>query len=1623
MPMPSQLDIIVPVYNEADNVNLLLERLASALKIAKVSYHVYFVDDRSSDTTVEILNSLKKKYPITIIRKKGAQGKAYSILEAVEHTKAEYLAMIDADLQYPPEVLPEMLTVAKQEGVAVARRNDNKENIVRKTLSKGFRWFFGKILNGLDCDVQSGLKIFKRDIIEQIIPDDVTPWTLDIPLLTNALNLGYSIGEVSITFAKRNSGESKIKFVSSISEIGGQAIKHKFTPRRPFIITPDKRDSMIGAGLVHKGKRFITHTTLRPSNSALDVVTQKQQLTIIGILITLVLFAIFLPLGTAKVVVGIMSFIYFMDVVFNFYLILKSLHNPPEIKITDEELAVLKDGYLPIYTILCPLYKEAHVIPQFLEAISKIEWPKEKLDVQLLLEQDDVESIEAVKKMKLPKYVRVVVVPDSQPKTKPKACNYGLSLAKGEYVVIYDAEDDPDPLQLKKSFIAFQKVGPNIKCLQAKLNYYNPNQNWLTRLFTAEYSLWFDVILTGMQSIETTIPLGGTSNHFRTADLIELEGWDPFNVTEDADLGVRLFSKGYKTAIIDSTTLEEANSNFKNWIRQRSRWIKGYMQTYLLHMRNPIELAKKQGIHALLFQLTVGGKISFILINPILWLLTIAYFTLYAYVGPTIESLYPSVIFYMAVISLIFGNFMFIYYYMIGIAKRENWTLMKWVYLIPFYWLMVSVAGAMALYQLIVKPHYWEKTIHGLHLKTQQEVEKIEEEVKEVSTDAISAVIDQANKQKPLITPFSFFAPNRIVDIFRSKILQNAVLPRLSHIKITETIDKIRSSLSNKAVRGGMYYIIASLVANLINVATNIYLGKNSSLENFGTINTLTSLIFLLNIPVVAFSSTTTHIVAKIGDNDQKHLIRSWMSLTRRKLLLISIILTGIWLLVSPDLVRFLHFQSYLPLILISPIILYSLLTAHDQGYLKGKLMFGTVALAVLFEPFVRLISSVAFHVTNLSELYPFTLTLGTMTAYWLSTRYVSVQKNDNDKSKYVLKFPKMFMFSCIITGLSAIAFFKLDTLIIAHVLSQSDTGFYALLGLPAKMIFFIGSLPTSFILPLATKNYENNSKGKKILMILVLLTIIFTLLGYLVFGVLFAQYGHLILKENFAAVSHLLPYYGIGVAAFGLSQVIVTIHLAKNKFIFPLTSFILSIFQVIALVLFVHTIQDAVIVMMITGIAQFFILSLLHFCYKWTVPFTSNLLDLFTIFSNKYLHNLYKSSEYSSEKSLRILIFNWRDIRHVWSGGAERYIHELAKELVTQGHKVTIFSGNDEKSPRNQVIDGVQIIRRGGFYTVYFWAFVYYILRLRMHTDVIIDSENGIPFMTPLYSRKPIILLIHHVHQEVFRMHLEFPLRQIAEFIEGIMMPLIYKDKEVVTVSESSKRDILKLGLGGKNQITVINPGISVITKKRKIKSKRPLLCYVGRLKPYKNVDIAIKAISEVAKTIPDIQFQIAGTGESYSELKSLIEILKLKNNVKLLGNISEEQKVSLFSRSWLAIQPSMIEGWGITVIEANACGTPVVASQVKGLEDSVIHNKTGWLIPVRNIKELSNQLKHLLKHPTKIENARIEAIKWAENFSWDKSANTFLHVINHAISKKFDSNSSAVVSINLNTDRKQYE
>lgn len=712
----NSVSVIIPTLNEDQNIGLLVERINNTLFYRNIPYEIIIIDDNSTDATRAVAHYLSDRFPIKYFVKKGKPGKAYSLLEGFSHAAYDTLCMIDADLQYPPEMIPLMLDkMTNGTDIVVANRRYTNVSFLRKVISKTFYYFFGNLLHGLKVDVQSGLKVFKKEIIERIVLNP-SPWSFDLEFLKKSKDAGYLIDSVDIDFSKRIYGESKINFIKSSWEIGFHAVRTKFQKSEEILFHPNTQRKK-GYGFHYKGKEYIHHTPLHPKETAFKRLSTRQKY-IIPFLLAIIASGIIINWHlTVIIIIALLTILYFTDLLFNLTLVVRSFTKPAEIVINKTELKALNVKNLPTYTVFCPLYKEWKIIPQFVKAMSQLDYPKEKLQVMLLLEEDDAESIEAIKQIELPFYFETVVVPHSYPKTKPKACNYGLTKATGEYVVIYDAEDIPDPLQLKKAIIGFAKSDNKVVCLQAKLNFYNTKQNVLTRLFTAEYSLWFNLVLTGLQSINAPIPLGGTSNHFRTNALRKLKGWDSFNVTEDADLGIRLAKEGLRTSIIESQTLEEANSNLMNWFNQRSRWIKGYIQTYLVHTRDSKTfLPSNRNFNLLTFQLIIGGKILSLFINPFMWVITIVYFLFRAHTAAFITSFFPTPILYMGAISLTVGNFLYLYYYMMGCARHGHYHLMEYTYLVPFYWLSMSVASWIALYQLIFAPHYWAKTKHGLHL-------------------------------------------------------------------------------------------------------------------------------------------------------------------------------------------------------------------------------------------------------------------------------------------------------------------------------------------------------------------------------------------------------------------------------------------------------------------------------------------------------------------------------------------------------------------------------------------------------------------------------------------------------------------------------------------------------------------------------------------------------------------------------------------------------------------------------------------------------------------------------------------------------------------------------------------
>jgi cellulose synthase/poly-beta-1,6-N-acetylglucosamine synthase-like glycosyltransferase len=437
--------------------------------------------------------------------------------------------------------------------------------------------------------------------------------------------------------------------------------------------------------------------------SALRTLTKRQQWEFGGLVSAILVMAIWLPESSSYIALWASNLFYISTILFKFLLLARWWR-------TDRFFPTkLSDQQLPRYSILVPMYKEPEtVIRNIIHHLHALQYPHHKKEVFLLCESDDIATIDAIKAAHPPEYMRIIAVPESQPRTKPKACNYVLPLLKGEYVVIYDAEDRPDPYQLQRAAEYFA-CKPETACLQSPLNYYNRNENILTRLFAIEYSALFRMQLPALRSLGAPIPLGGTSNHIRRNVLLRIGAWDPFNVTEDADLGMRLAYYGYQTDMLDSITMEEAPIHLGAWLKQRSRWIKGYIQTWLVYMRDPKALKAHIGYDAYIgFQFFVGAPALTFILAPLFWL---------GCLMGVIGALYipiPPLLVGLCIASLVLGVVSH-WLFARTVQRIEAWDGMWLAMLLyPFYWLLHSVASIMAVRDLIIRPHHWVKTQHGV---------------------------------------------------------------------------------------------------------------------------------------------------------------------------------------------------------------------------------------------------------------------------------------------------------------------------------------------------------------------------------------------------------------------------------------------------------------------------------------------------------------------------------------------------------------------------------------------------------------------------------------------------------------------------------------------------------------------------------------------------------------------------------------------------------------------------------------------------------------------------------------------------------------------------------------------
>ena len=586
---------------------------------------------------------------------------------------------------------------------------DDREKIVQFSAESGLS--FIKIALTLGYISR---KNYERSMVDAGYPfAEIREMAYDQAVL-DKIDLSFSNEHLALPLRIEN-GKVVTIMASPDDELFIDFIKFTYDMEPEIIIASDLDITWLSNKLI--GDRYLKSAVFellkRDPDSSAVVTFSSAQLVFIFVIIALVAIGMVLSFKNTSIILNvIISSFFLVAIIFKLFLALVGSRFELHQAVTKEELKLVLDDDLPIYTILLPVYKEDKLIKKLIWNLQAIDYPRHRLDVKLLIEEDDDKTLNAVRNLDFPAIFEVIVVPFHMPKTKPKACNYGLHFARGKYLTIYDAEDIPDTDQLKKVVSLFGKLPEEYICVQSALNYFNRNENFLTRMFTLEYSYWFDYMLPGLDTLDIPIPLGGTSNHFKLNELVELGAWDPFNVTEDADLGVRAYAKGYKIAIINSTTYEEANNEPFNWIRQRSRWIKGYMQTYLVHMRNPAALVRKIGWKGFLgFNFFIGATPVIFLVYPLLLTFFICYIV---FDLSGIRTLFPDWVLFMSIFNLMVGNILMIYVNMMAVFKRRYYELILFAVANPIYWLMHSISAYKGLYQLVTNPFYWEKTNHGL---------------------------------------------------------------------------------------------------------------------------------------------------------------------------------------------------------------------------------------------------------------------------------------------------------------------------------------------------------------------------------------------------------------------------------------------------------------------------------------------------------------------------------------------------------------------------------------------------------------------------------------------------------------------------------------------------------------------------------------------------------------------------------------------------------------------------------------------------------------------------------------------------------------------------------------------
>lgn len=708
------VSVVVPTRNDRRFLRRCVEEVDDAMRAIDREYELIVVDDRSIDGTPELARSLQDRYPVRVVEQAGKRGRSVALKEGVDQAVGASIVLLDPDVRFATADFGAMLGKLDDATIVVANRS-RYATLWHAVFGRAFRWVFGNLLLSVEADIRSGIKMFRRSLLHSLRFDPEFDPRLgyDAVLLYHAKRAGWNVASVPVGYTRpvfhHGFGAAVAVRALLAFDVVRLTLSHALRSVLPFLYPPAPIE-YFSAGFTNVNDYLF----LTSAQSAKGHITRETvSLAFVAVLAgAAFMFGVSSGFGVPLLTViafGI-SAMYVTLMSFKVAMLAASMPTANE-TIGPEDLAAVTDEELPVVSILIPLYREKDIIPQIFRYLSDFDYPQEKLDIIFILESTDTETAEAFLAMHPPSHFKALLSPDVFPKTKPKAMNVAFGQAKGDVVVIFDAEVLPERDQLKKAYLTFKR-NPGAMYLHSRMDVYNAETNWITHLYTAEFSYFYHYFMPGLVASKYPVPISGHSTYFRKHVIEKVGAWDAYNVAEDCDIGIRLYRKGFGSGMmLDSHTWEQSTTTIPTWVRQRTRWIQGFIQTSMVQLRYPFLLKRelKSWKNFIVFLMLVPGNVVLNILNIVQWAMFALWHMTHA---PFLQVAYSGVTLYMATTCFILGNFFFTFFGLYALYVRKHYSSVPWGFLMFVYWIMLGIATVRATLHLFLHPHKWDKTQH-----------------------------------------------------------------------------------------------------------------------------------------------------------------------------------------------------------------------------------------------------------------------------------------------------------------------------------------------------------------------------------------------------------------------------------------------------------------------------------------------------------------------------------------------------------------------------------------------------------------------------------------------------------------------------------------------------------------------------------------------------------------------------------------------------------------------------------------------------------------------------------------------------------------------------------------------